>query len=242
MHLHALVPVPRGTELSISYFNLLLPFPQRQDRARDWGFECACALCSSRSPSRPAAVQGAGSAAEGESGERGAAAGVEGSREDERTRVREWLIRQYKLVESSDERTREALEAALEEGGEVKRVCEEGSLRAVLPRVCAGMGILSAALAAASSGVEGEQERGDERRGHGDIREDGTRDAAEAEKTIQKWVEEAVLAEARVTGPESPSTKERLQTLKRFGEGNGRGRERDAKVLGTGDEMRVVWV
>ncbi|GAW17046.1 hypothetical protein ANO14919_064960 [Xylariales sp. No.14919] len=37
--------IQRGEELAISYTDIFLPSKQRKERIRNWGFECACALC-----------------------------------------------------------------------------------------------------------------------------------------------------------------------------------------------------
>jgi len=43
--IHASKPIERGEEITISYFDTLLPLPQRQARSKSWGFKCKCRRC-----------------------------------------------------------------------------------------------------------------------------------------------------------------------------------------------------
>ncbi|KAL9090580.1 MAG: hypothetical protein Q9159_001924 [Coniocarpon cinnabarinum] len=71
MVLHTTRSIARGEEITISYFNLLLPRRDRQARARDWGFNCACAVCSSA---------------------------ADGDAEALRDEVRDWIRQQYRTI------------------------------------------------------------------------------------------------------------------------------------------------
>lgn len=46
MDVHTLSDVREDEELEISYFNLLLPRPQRAERANAWQFKCTCPVCA----------------------------------------------------------------------------------------------------------------------------------------------------------------------------------------------------
>lgn len=45
MFIHASKPIERGEEITISYFDTLLPLPQRQSWCENWGFKCKCKRC-----------------------------------------------------------------------------------------------------------------------------------------------------------------------------------------------------
>ena len=45
--------IDAGEEIEISYFNITMPYIDRQERAKSWGFKCACNVCSQiRDPDR----------------------------------------------------------------------------------------------------------------------------------------------------------------------------------------------
>lgn len=52
MDVHTIASVPKGKEVEISYFNVLLPRTERLAKARDWQFECTCPACSPSSSSQ----------------------------------------------------------------------------------------------------------------------------------------------------------------------------------------------
>jgi SET and MYND domain-containing protein len=63
----AIDPIPAGSELLMSYFQVTLPRAQRQERLlRDYGFRCACPRCELEAA---AALQSSGDAMDAESGE-----------------------------------------------------------------------------------------------------------------------------------------------------------------------------
>ncbi|KAH9311047.1 hypothetical protein KI387_026082 [Taxus chinensis] len=45
MFLHASKPIKKGEEISICYFDTLVPFPQREVICQAWGFKCNCKRC-----------------------------------------------------------------------------------------------------------------------------------------------------------------------------------------------------
>lgn len=45
MFIHASKPIKRGEEITISYFDTLVPLPQRQAMYKNWGFKCKCRRC-----------------------------------------------------------------------------------------------------------------------------------------------------------------------------------------------------
>jgi hypothetical protein len=45
LFIHASKPIKRGEEITISYFDTLLPLPQRQAMCNGWGFKCKCRRC-----------------------------------------------------------------------------------------------------------------------------------------------------------------------------------------------------
>lgn len=50
MVIHALRDLQAGEEVVISYFNILLPRSERQQKTQKWGFACACQVCDEDSP------------------------------------------------------------------------------------------------------------------------------------------------------------------------------------------------
>ena len=46
MFVYALRDLKRGEEVTVAYFNFMLPYEERKEKARrKWGFECGCRLC-----------------------------------------------------------------------------------------------------------------------------------------------------------------------------------------------------
>lgn len=50
MAIHTLKTLQSGEEVVISYFNILLPRSERQQKAQKWGFSCVCPICDESSP------------------------------------------------------------------------------------------------------------------------------------------------------------------------------------------------
>lgn len=50
MVIHTLKDFQSGDEVLISYFNIVLPRSERQQKAHKWGFTCACQVCDEDSP------------------------------------------------------------------------------------------------------------------------------------------------------------------------------------------------
>ena len=48
MVVHTLRELHAGDEVLISYFSILMSKPERQTKARKWGFDCACPACDSK--------------------------------------------------------------------------------------------------------------------------------------------------------------------------------------------------
>jgi len=45
MFIHASKPIERGEEITIPYFDVLIPLPQRRAGCKNWGFKCKCRRC-----------------------------------------------------------------------------------------------------------------------------------------------------------------------------------------------------
>ncbi|GLJ09718.1 hypothetical protein SUGI_0114670, partial [Cryptomeria japonica] len=45
MRIHATTPIKSGEEITIPYFNVLVPFPSRQESCSKFGFTCVCKRC-----------------------------------------------------------------------------------------------------------------------------------------------------------------------------------------------------
>lgn len=45
MFIHAAKSIKKGEEITISYFDTLVPLPQRQTMCESWGFQCNCRRC-----------------------------------------------------------------------------------------------------------------------------------------------------------------------------------------------------
>lgn len=44
---YAIRDIQAGDEITIGYFDITMPLPDRQARAKSWGFQCSCPACSS---------------------------------------------------------------------------------------------------------------------------------------------------------------------------------------------------
>ncbi|KAL9058011.1 MAG: hypothetical protein Q9162_002003 [Coniocarpon cinnabarinum] len=97
MVLHTTRSIARGEEITISYFNLLLPRRDRQARAQDWGFNCACVVCSSA---------------------------ADGDAEVLRDEVRDWIRQQYRAI-SNPSTSVDQLRGVLSDGAALAHKVEQ---------------------------------------------------------------------------------------------------------------------
>ncbi|GLJ25759.1 hypothetical protein SUGI_0493190 [Cryptomeria japonica] len=54
LFLHAAKPIDKGEEITVSYFDALLPLPQREAMCEAWGFKCNCKRCALEKPLKAA--------------------------------------------------------------------------------------------------------------------------------------------------------------------------------------------
>ncbi|KAK4507454.1 hypothetical protein PRZ48_001189 [Zasmidium cellare] len=119
MVIHTLKSLQPGEEVLISYFNILLPQSERQQKARKWGFECRCPVCDEDSS--------------------------EHNRfEQQRKTCRDFTTRQETLMQSNTA-TMKAINSLLEKGRELAAEAEEcPELFPAIPDLYDGIGMLRA--------------------------------------------------------------------------------------------------
>lgn len=119
MVIHTLKSLQPGDEVLISYFNILLPRSERQQKAQKWGFQCGCPVCDEDSP--------------------------EHNRfEQQRKACRDFTTRQGTLMQSNTAATR-AINGLLEKGRSLAAEAEEcHELFPAIPDLYDGIGMLRA--------------------------------------------------------------------------------------------------
>lgn len=203
MLVHTLRPLRANEEVLISYFDILLARPERQERMKKWGFVCHCAVCEEAED--PAASESSSSAA---------STGV--SLEQQRKYLREWFGLQAQAV-GSRQTPREQLEAIRQMGATlVANAAVNASLTPAFPNFYDGLAMLQAKTLL-FSGKEGEREG------------------------IIAALEQSVIWEASITGPNSRPTTQRLEKLAQFASKKVQ-KSKPAVERDDAGEYRVVWV
>ena len=171
MVLHSARGITVGEEITIAYFNLLMSRWDRQKRAGDWGFKCMCAVCSSPE---------------------------DGLDESLRTRVRDWIRRQYRVMRADSSTSCKEIDELIDEGrGLIETVEANVTMYPTLPLLWSSI----AALYEKRAGVETQIRDNDAARG--------------------TCVKNAALAEAKITGIDSPAVRRRLDAMPNNGKWRG---------------------